>query len=293
MPKLICEVCSKEFQRPPSRVNARFCSKSCQRSWNRSDEAIRIRSEGYKRWIKNHPMTGSNNPNFGRRFPEQQKVTDEQVKDAWLRYSKLERPLHLIAKNLNVSYVSLRKRFLRVGISKEKLAEIGEASLKKFLTLSNRKRMGKAYLYDRRMAQELLESWRKSHLTLDEFSKKHGLSHTTMYKIFQTHVPEDYSAIVEKKQGRNYQIGRRFEWRVRDYFKGQGYFVLRSPISRGPVDLVALKKGESLLIQCKVKSQLKGFGELISLANTIDAKAILAYRGSQSERFRIGLKVLN
>lgn len=50
---------------------------------------------------------------------------------------------------------------------------------------------------------------------------------------------------------RNYVNGRSFEYRVRDLFEAKGYFVMRSAGSRTPVDLVALKDGEILLIQCK------------------------------------------
>jgi len=48
----------------------------------------------------------------------------------------------------------------------------------------------------------------------------------------------------------NYERGRRFEWRVRDLLRKRGFIVLRCAGSK-PVDLVALKKGRIVLVECK------------------------------------------
>jgi len=58
----------------------------------------------------------------------------------------------------------------------------------------------------------------------------------------------------------NYQKGRRVEYAVRDQLIKAGYFVVRSSRSKGPADLVALKRaiylGRSivvaLLVNCKL-----------------------------------------
>ena len=63
-------------------------------------------------------------------------------------------------------------------------------------------------------------------------------------------------------------------------FEDKGFMVVRAARS-APVDLVCLKNGDSLLIECKTnKSE---FGEknretLLKLAKNAGAKAILAYR---------------
>ena len=49
----------------------------------------------------------------------------------------------------------------------------------------------------------------------------------------------------------NYDRGRRFEWAVRDHLTAEGYDVIRSAGSKSKVDLVALKPGQTLLVQCK------------------------------------------
>jgi len=39
---------------------------------------------------------------------------------------------------------------------------------------------------------------------------------------------------------RNYEIGRRFEYRVQNFFRKYGYYVMRSYASKGLLDLIAI-----------------------------------------------------
>jgi len=48
-----------------------------------------------------------------------------------------------------------------------------------------------------------------------------------------------------------YVRGRGFEYRIKQKLEGQGYFVVRAAASR-PVDLVAIKDGRAILVECKV-----------------------------------------
>jgi len=49
-----------------------------------------------------------------------------------------------------------------------------------------------------------------------------------------------------------YASGRRFEYKVRDYFLSQECFVVRSAGSKGPVDLVVFWPGGKVwMVQCK------------------------------------------
>lgn len=45
--------------------------------------------------------------------------------------------------------------------------------------------------------------------------------------------------------------GRRHEWRWRDHFESEGYEVVRAAASRGAADLICIKPGQVLLVQCK------------------------------------------
>lgn len=49
----------------------------------------------------------------------------------------------------------------------------------------------------------------------------------------------------------NYKKGRAFEYRIKKKFEKQGYIVLRTSGSHGFADLIAVRKGEVIFIQCK------------------------------------------
>lgn len=78
----------------------------------------------------------------------------------------------------------------------------------------------------------------------------------------------------------NYEKGRRFEYRVRDLFMEHGFVVIRAAKSK-PVDLVCLKNGTSILVECKIrKSSLGKNGKkvLLNMAQISKAIPVLAYR---------------
>jgi Holliday junction resolvase len=73
----------------------------------------------------------------------------------------------------------------------------------------------------------------------------------------------------------SYVKGRRFENYVREKLERKGYLVVRSAGSKGIFDLVALKKGEILLIQCKWrKSRISR--EMVEAACKAGGKALIA-----------------
>ena len=77
-----------------------------------------------------------------------------------------------------------------------------------------------------------------------------------------------------------YRRGRMFEYRTRDYLRGFGWFVIRQPRSAFP-DLVALKNGTILLIECKLHGYLPSAERrhIVRLArNHIQGRPLLAFR---------------
>ena len=63
-----------------------------------------------------------------------------------------------------------------------------------------------------------------------------------------------------------YKKGRQFEYVVKKKFEKRGYYVVRSAGSHGVFDLIAIKKGEVLGIQCKLgnvsKDEIKKMKEI-------------------------------
>ena len=70
---------------------------------------------------------------------------------------------------------------------------------------------------------------------------------------------------------KNYQIGRRFEYRVQNYFRKFGYYVVRSYASKGLLDLIAIppntlgwtgsvrRQKKTVGVQCKKTKDGKGY----------------------------------
>lgn len=79
----------------------------------------------------------------------------------------------------------------------------------------------------------------------------------------------------------NYQRGVRFERAVREDLRSHGYHVIRSAGSKTKVDLMAIKPGELLLVQCKLPgSQLPSseWNELRQLARYCGARPVVALK---------------
>ena len=70
------------------------------------------------------------------------------------------------------------------------------------------------------------------------------------------------------------------EYRIRDLFRRNGYFVVRAAQSK-PIDLVCLRNGRSVLVECKAGSSFLGKErkrELLDLARQAGAAVVLARR---------------
>lgn len=78
----------------------------------------------------------------------------------------------------------------------------------------------------------------------------------------------------------NYEVGRRLEYRIRDLFRRNGFFVVRAAQSK-PIDLVCLRNGRSVLVECKAGRSFLGKErkrELLDLAKQSGAAMVLARR---------------
>jgi Holliday junction resolvase len=78
----------------------------------------------------------------------------------------------------------------------------------------------------------------------------------------------------------NYEVGRRLEYRVRDLFRRNGFFVVRAAQSK-PIDLVCLRGGRSVLVECKAGRSFLGKErkqELLDLARQAGSTIVLARR---------------
>lgn len=76
-----------------------------------------------------------------------------------------------------------------------------------------------------------------------------------------------------------YNDGRRFEYKVRDALREDGYEVLRSAGSKTKIDLVAMKTGQLVFVQCKLNGLCAPAerARLRELAQMVGALPIVAY----------------
>ena len=77
-----------------------------------------------------------------------------------------------------------------------------------------------------------------------------------------------------------YSRGSDFERSAMRALEADGYFVVRSAGSKGAADLVALKSGQALLVQCKLNGVCPPAerADLIRLAQTVGALPIVAHK---------------
>jgi Holliday junction resolvase len=78
-----------------------------------------------------------------------------------------------------------------------------------------------------------------------------------------------------------YADGRRFEYKTRTHLRGEGYEVTRAASSKTKLDLVAMKPGELLFVQCKRDGDCgpAEWDRLVELAEWVGAVPILAVNG--------------
>jgi len=102
----------------------------------------------------------------------------------------------------------------------------------------------------------------------------------TMRKFF----PDEWEHVIEAKIpiGTAYQKGRKFEYRVLEDLRANGFNALRSQSSRSLIDLIAFRPGLIIVIQCKLIGELgiQGWNGLFDLSGSIGAIPILASPGT-------------
>jgi Holliday junction resolvase len=81
----------------------------------------------------------------------------------------------------------------------------------------------------------------------------------------------------------SYRKGRRLEYRVRDLFRRRGWMVIRAAASK-PIDLVCIRRGETVLVECKYGREAVRWAEitpLLDITNRSGVKSILAIAGKR------------
>jgi Holliday junction resolvase len=130
-------------------------------------------------------------------------------------------------------------------------------------------------------AAKILEAFRKSRYGLGQFCKRLGYDVDQVHAAMRKHHGEAWDTLVASKGMKaenRYKAGRAFEYRVRDVLRPLGFFVQRSPGSKGAIDLLAVRDGLALMIQCKRGGACspKEWNALFDLATAHGCTPILA-----------------
>jgi Holliday junction resolvase len=131
-------------------------------------------------------------------------------------------------------------------------------------------------------ARKMFDDFRRSRLGLRAYCAKQKLDDLGFWRTMKRFFPDEWDHVIELKWPKQtfYRLGQHVEYTVRDLMKSAGYFVMRSPGSRSPVDLVAIRRGEVVFVQCKRGGCLpvREWNELFSLAVSVGAVPVLASR---------------
>lgn len=154
----------------------------------------------------------------------------------------------------------------------------------KRMGLTSQKRPGRQKFRDEQI-KKLFDRFKKTkHLTVKQFCRKHGIHQDTFANRCKELFPDEWDLMIDGREFKQtkYRIGRQFEYKVKADLEKSGYFVLRSPRSKGLIDLIALRKGRILCIQCKRSDPLWApeAKKLFDFAVSIRAEAVCAYKAS-------------
>jgi Holliday junction resolvase len=129
-------------------------------------------------------------------------------------------------------------------------------------------------------ARIIFEQFKQSPLGLGKFCAKRGYDDLGFAQCMKLHFFDEWEHVIEAKQIKQtkYKYGRQFEYRVRDHLRAEGYFAQRSPASKTPIDITAIKPGVVLLVQCKRNASLRPgeWNELFDLAMSCGAIPVMA-----------------
>jgi len=124
-----------------------------------------------------------------------------------------------------------------------------------------------------------------SSLGLIAWCKRKGYDDLGFSRTMKQFFGDEWESVMESKQPRTslYRRGRQFEYSVRDQLRKVGFWAQRSPASKTPIDILAIRPGEVWMVQCKRHGALGvvEWNKLMDVATTAGARPILAMLGAK------------
>lgn len=246
-------------------------------------------------------------------MPARQRITDQQIRETCSSTGSV----HKAAAILGVTPSAVHERVRRLGIGKtiNKFTEAERDVLRAEYAQHRAdgtvaelaSRMGRTVQFLSRKARELgltdarhdklwhgrwkymeeeearaiFEDFKSSKLPLGEFCAARGYSDDGLHLAVRNRWPDEWEIAVEAAVpiGSLYQVGRAFEFKVRDHLAGAGFHAMRSDRSLGPADVVAYALGQILFVQCKGATAVidsMEWNRLLEVAASVGAIPIVA-----------------
>jgi Holliday junction resolvase len=132
-------------------------------------------------------------------------------------------------------------------------------------------------------AGSVWDEFKTSRLGLIAWCKRKGYDDLGFSRCMKKYFGDEWESVMEAKQPRQslYRRGRQFEYVVRDHLRKAGFFAQRSPASKSPLDIMAVRPGEVWMVQCKRHGALgvAEWNELFITAKAAGAVPVLAMVG--------------
>lgn len=129
-------------------------------------------------------------------------------------------------------------------------------------------------------ARILFEQFRDSRYNVGQFCARQEFDDRSFSNTMRKFFPDEYDYVVESKQPRQsmYRRGREVEYRAMELLKRAGYYVMRSPASKSPIDIVGIRVPHILFVQAKKTGNLgvTDWNDLFDLAESVGVIPILA-----------------
>jgi len=133
-------------------------------------------------------------------------------------------------------------------------------------------------------AARVWDEFKSSRLGMIAWCKKKGYDDLGFSRCMKKFFGDEWESVMEAKQPRTslYRRGRQFEYAVRDRLRKVGFFAQRSPASKTPIDILAIRPGEVWMVQCKRHGALGGaeWNALYDVSKSAGAIPILAALGT-------------
>lgn len=124
------------------------------------------------------------------------------------------------------------------------------------------------------------EDFKKSRFGVTEYCRRKHYNIQSFTDAMRRCFPDEYDVVVASKQTKKpqYKRGRDFEYQVLKDMTAHGYYAMRSPASKSPVDVYCFAKGELVFIQCKLHGalQVAEWNEFLEFCESLGAVPIMA-----------------